>query len=232
LLSACFTANSEVPVSSATLFRWADYPHERDAHLVIVVAELPGRQPLQELDRSFGDLAPIAVGVTWMSLNTARLRLRQVGDPLTELAETGAHAAGLPLGRLVADPAPYDPNHVRLAALETSLRWATRLEERRAARSTGSYLALVLEGYADLALMHHRLGRLATVAEGNPTVLGERRLGRLIGTAEASAVVQTILALRTQGDEDCSRTFVAAGPLVDSLRAAAANSAAPGCTIG
>ena len=231
-LATCFANNADVPMVSATLFRWADFPAEQDAQLLIVLDRLPTKNELQNLARSLDTDAPAVLSPTWMMLESARADLRQLGGPLTELAASGAHVAGTPLAQLVPDPAPYDPNAVRVAAHELAQRWVARLRERRETSTTGTRLAIILESSADAAMMHHRLGRLAPAAIGVPTAVGERRLGRLIGAADARTVVEAVIELNGRGEADCSDALDTTRGLIDAMLAVASDPEAPGCALG
>lgn len=235
-LAECFTATGDASmasVASATLYGWrTESDGEPDVDVLIILDGLPtDYRTLRNLTGCFDANLPLAVNVTWMLLDTAQADLRTLGNPLTEIAQSGIHVTGTPIAELVSDAAPYDALEVSLHAHEMSRSWAARIRHRSDARRTGDYLALVIEGSANVALMHHRMGRVAP-DNGVPSNRGVKRLARLIGDDDAGRVAELIVELRSQGDADCSRSVEEVQRLTEVILEVASDTNAPGCTIG
>ncbi|MCB1000637.1 MAG: hypothetical protein KDB40_15185 [Acidimicrobiales bacterium] len=232
-LAECFAAAGETSVASATLYGWRiDADREPDVDVLIILDGLPTDYvALRNLTGCFDANLPTPLNVTWMLLDTALADLRTLGNPLTEIAQSGIHVTGIPLAELVSDAAPYDVLAVKLQAHEISRNWIARIRHRSHARRTGDYLALVLEGSANVALMHHRMGRVAP-DNGAPSDRGVRRLAQLIGDDVACQVAELIVELRSQGNSDCSSSVDEVQRLTAVMLDVASDTDAPGCTIG
>jgi len=230
-LEVCFTG-TEKAVVSATVFEWTPGEPEGDECVLVVGDSVTHIDLTTQIMKCVAARAHGPVTFTFLSRREAEKELCTPGSPLTEIRHVGRHLAGTPLAALVADQAPYDPEHVKLRAHEISRSWVQRIRNPWKADSSGRWLALLLEGSAAAALMHHREARLTDARDDMPTQRGLRRLARHMGDANAQQVATLILELRAQEDTDCSDWAEEVHRLVEIMMVVASDSDAPGCTLG
>jgi hypothetical protein len=219
-------------VISATIHSWTAEAADPEVLCVIVLDRVPIDYALiGSITDCIDATAPAPVTIDWNTLESAQAALRTRGHPMTEIASHGVHVTGALLSSLVADPCPFDEAAAKAYCHETSSRWVSRIRERSMLTNTGADLSLALEGAANAALMHHRLGRIARPYEP-PSKAGTLRLGALVGTAEAAEVVSLIDEMRGRTRAEVSHRRAAVRRLVDVMLQAASVPDAPGCYLG
>lgn len=230
-LEVCFTGTDEAVVS-ATVFEWTPGEPDGDVCVLVVGDSVTHVDLTMQIMKCVAACTHVPVTFTFLSRREAEKELVTPGSPLAEVRHIGRHLAGSPLAALVLNPAPYDPELVKLRAHEISRSWVDRIRIPWKVDSSGRWLALLLEGSAGAALMHHRKGRLTDARDDMPTQRGLRRLARHIGDADAQQVASLIVELRSHEDADCSDWAEEVHRLVEIMLVIASDPDAPGCTLG
>lgn len=227
-------AADNLPVVSATLYDWrTDADGDPDVDLLLVYDGFePGNGALPDLIDRFNAELPLAVNPRLVPALVGELEgLSTLGHPLTEIAHTGVHVAGTPLLELVPNPAPYDPTAVRTTAHDSSRAWAMGIRSMWDKHHDGDSLALVVQSAADVALMHHRMGRTASYFDEVPTARSIWRLARIVGEDTADRGNELIPELRSRRAADCSSSLNDVRDLMEIMLDIASDTTAPGCSI-